>query len=256
MNAPRSLTANYGVQYQLSLATDPAAVGTNHISGASNGDWFDSGATVNVTADLDVAKAVGERYHFSAWSGASTATTLATSVTMNAPKSLTANYGVQYQLSLATNPAAVGTGNISGASDGDWFDSGSTVNLTAALNVPKAAGERYHFSAWSGASTATTVSTSVTMNAPKSLTANYGVQYQLSLATNPAAVGTGNISGASSGDWFDSGASVNVPKAAGERYHFSAWSAASTANTLSISVTMNAPKSLTANYGVQYQLSL
>ena len=151
--------------------------------------------TVNLSADLNVAKAAGERYHFANWSGASTDTTLATSVTMSAPKSLTANYGVQYQLSLATAPAAVGTTHISGASDGDWFDSGTTVNLSADLNVAKAAGERYHFANWSGASTDTTLATSVTMSAPKSLTANYGVQYQLSLATAPAAVGTSHISG-------------------------------------------------------------
>ena len=62
MSAPRSLTANYGVQYQLTLATDPAAVGTSHIAGASTGDWFDSGSTVNLTADLNVAKDTGERY--------------------------------------------------------------------------------------------------------------------------------------------------------------------------------------------------
>ena len=150
MSAPRSLTANYGVQYQLTLATAPAAVGTAHITGAATGDWFDSGSTVNVLADLNVAKATGERYHFSAWSGASTSTSLSTSVTMDAPKSLTANCNrVQYELSLATDPAAVGTVHISGAANGDWFDSGSTVNLTADQNVAKDTGERYHFSAWS-----------------------------------------------------------------------------------------------------------
>ena len=152
MSAPRWLTANYGVQYQLTLATAPGS-GTAHITGAATGDWFDSGSTVNVSADLNVAKATGERYHFSAWSGASTSTSLSTSVTMDAPKSLTANYGVQYELSLATGPAAVGTVHISGAANGDWFDSGSTVNLTADQNVAKDTGERYHFSAWSGAST-------------------------------------------------------------------------------------------------------
>src|SRR5439155_857191 len=137
----------------------------------------------------NVANGAGSRYHFSAWSGASTATTLSTSVTMSAPRSLTANYQLQYQLSLATatnpatSPSAVALSNVSGASDGDWFDSGTPVTLTATQNVANGAGSRYHFSAWSGASTATTLSTSVTMSAPRSLTANYQLQYQLSLAT-------------------------------------------------------------------------
>ena len=163
MGAPKTVTAVYVIQYQLSLATAPPAVGTVHISGAVDGGWFDSGTVVNLTADLNVAKATGERYHFSAWSGASTATTVATSVTMSAPRSLTANYGVQYQLTRSTARLRSASAHIAGASTGDWFDSGSTVNLTADLNVAKDTGERYHFSAWSGASTATTVATSVTM---------------------------------------------------------------------------------------------
>ena len=58
---------------------------------------------------------------------------------MSAPKLVTANYDTQHKLTLATNPAAVGTSNIAGASDGDWFDAGSSVTVTATANVPTAA---------------------------------------------------------------------------------------------------------------------
>jgi hypothetical protein len=261
MSAPKSVTAEYGIQYQLTLATDPAAVGTSHIAGSVSGQWFDAGATAGVVADVTVAKAAGERYHFTRWAGDSADTTLATSVTMDAPRTLTAKYGVQYQLTLATNPAAVGNGHIAGASSGDWFDDGRNVDLTADLNVAKAAGERYHFTGWSDASTASTTATSVTMSGPKSVTATYGVQYQLSLATSPAAVGTSHISGASDGDWFNSGATAGVtadeyaPIDAGSRYRFNAWSGASTATSMSTSVTMTSPKSLTAGYVKQWKVT-
>ena len=264
MSAPRSLTANYGVQYQLTLATARLRSAPPHIAGASTGDWFDSGSTVNLTADLNVAKDTGERYHFSAWSGASTATTVGTSVTMSAPRSLTANYGVQYLLTLNTSPAGVGSSNPSASPAGDsgWYDSGASVSVSATAIVPKASGERYRFDHWSGDASGSSNPVSVTMGAPKTVTAVYVTQYQLTLATAPAAVGTSHIAGAATGDWFDSGtvvnltAELNVAKATGERYHFSAWSGASTATTVATSVTMSAPRSLTANYGVQYQLTL
>ena len=54
---------------------------------------------------------------------------------MSAPKTVTANYVVQYVLSLATDPAAVGVGNIGGATDGSWHDAGTTVTLTATTPV-------------------------------------------------------------------------------------------------------------------------
>src|SRR5438876_8184787 len=119
MNAAKTLTANYQLQYQLNLAVAPTAAGTpaGLITGAVDGQWFNSGATASVTATSDVGTS-GSRYHFTAWSGASTDPTLATSVTMDAAKTLTANYQLQYQLSLATNPSAVGTSHITGASDG------------------------------------------------------------------------------------------------------------------------------------------
>ena len=61
------------------------------------------------------------RYDFRNWSGASSATTLTASVTMDAAKTLTANYTKQYKLSLATNPAAVGVSNLSGLAAGGWY---------------------------------------------------------------------------------------------------------------------------------------
>ena len=46
MSQARSITANYQLQYQLSLATAPAAVGTSHISGGSDLGWYDNGTVL------------------------------------------------------------------------------------------------------------------------------------------------------------------------------------------------------------------
>jgi uncharacterized repeat protein (TIGR01451 family) len=194
----QSVTGSFGVQYQLSLATNPVAVGTGHISGANDGDWFDSGATVNLTADQDVANGAGSRYDFRNWSGgvpSSPNTSNPVTVTMSSARSVTANYQLQYQLSLATNPVAVGTGHISGASDGDWFDSGATVNLTADQDVANGAGSRYDFRNWSGgvpSSPNTSNPVTVTMSSARSVTANYDTQYKVSFAQSGIGTDTGS----------------------------------------------------------------
>ena len=69
-NGAQSVTAAYSVQYQLSLATAPAGGGHEHISGASDGSWHDSGASVSLTADANVDILAGSsRYHFDNWTG-------------------------------------------------------------------------------------------------------------------------------------------------------------------------------------------
>ena len=86
------------------------------------------------------------RYDFRNWSGASSATTLTATVTMDAAKTLTANYTKQYKLTLATTPAAVGISNLSGLATGGWYDDGSTASITAAADVDITAGaSRYDF---------------------------------------------------------------------------------------------------------------
>ena len=105
--------------------------------------------------------------------------------------------------------------NLSGLAAGGWYDDGSTASITAAADVDITAGaSRYDFRNWSGASSATTLTASVTMMSAKTLTANYTKQYKLSLATNPAAVGVSNLSGLAAGGWYDDGSTASITAAA------------------------------------------
>jgi hypothetical protein len=224
IGAPASVTAGYTQQFQLTLATIPLAVGTSNINGASNGDWFDNGTTATVTAQQDVTIGTGSRYHFSAWSGGSTATTLSTSVTMSAPRSLTANYSTQYLLTLATSPASLGASHISGGVSGNWYDDGTVLSLNPDDTVAgPSAGSRYRFDHWTGdfpAGHASDDPLSLTMNAAKSLTAAYQLQYQLTFAQTGIGTDTGTntivtVNGSAKAksalpfnDWFDVGTTV------------------------------------------------
>ena len=86
---------------------------------------------LNLSADAQVANGSGSRYDFRNWTGDVGSPPNASnpvSVTMSQARSITANYQLQYQLSLATAPAAVGTSHISGGSNLGWYDNGTVLN--------------------------------------------------------------------------------------------------------------------------------
>ncbi len=348
VTAATAVTGTYGTQFQLSLATIPSAVGAGNISGASNGDWLSSGATVNLTAATPVLfNSANSRYVFSSWSGDATGSGNPVSVTMSAPRTVTATYGTEHKLSLATNPASVGVGSLSGGSDGTFYTQGTVLSLNAATPVLFNSGNSRHvFSSWSGDATGSGNPVSVTMSAPRTVAATYGTehkvtfdqsgiagdssgtivtvggtpfttvpqtrfwapgtnwsfssqvatgsadrryrltsgasgtigaaqagttitgtyiaQYRLTLETAPSSVGSINPSASPSSPdgFYDSGTDVNVSATglvaidATSRYRFDHWSGGATGTTNPVAVGMNAPKSVTANYVVQYLLTL
>ncbi|MDP2158027.1 MAG: CARDB domain-containing protein, partial [Nitrospirota bacterium] len=72
----------------------------------------------------------------------------------------------QYQLTTSVNPVGGGSVNPD-CSSGCWFDSGVSPSLTAIANAG------YTFSSWSGAISSTVNPTTVTMNGPITITANF-----------------------------------------------------------------------------------
>ncbi|MCX6292869.1 MAG: InlB B-repeat-containing protein, partial [Sphingobacteriales bacterium] len=156
VNANKNVVANFlATTYTLTTTAAPIAGGT--VTGGGN---YGAGATATLTA----IPATG--YTFAGWSGASSATTATTTVLMNSNATATANFKaitvVNYTLTTAANPL-VG-GSVTGAGT---YASGTVATITAT----SAAG--YSFVGWSGASTATTPTASITMTGNLSVTANF-----------------------------------------------------------------------------------
>ena len=124
------------------------------------------GTNHTIATTTPQAGATGTRYVFSNWSdgGAISHTITASS----SPATYTANFTTQYYLTTAASPSAGGT--ISPASS--WRNSGSVVSVSATAN------SGYVFSGFSGALSGTTTPQNLTMNAPKSVTANFAVSNQ------------------------------------------------------------------------------
>ncbi|MFB3915173.1 MAG: kelch repeat-containing protein [Terriglobales bacterium] len=274
-------TANFGTQYKLTRVVNPSTVpgGEGNLTpsittgtGDTSTNWYDSGAVVSIAVGTDIADGTGKRWRFDHWSGDASGTTSPVSVTMTAPRSVTANYVAQYQLTLATNPAAVGTSNItpSPTSSDGFYDDGTSVQLTAAAMVDIVAGSsRYKFKNWTGdvaSPPSTNNPVSVTMDKARSVTANYDKQYKLTLETAPdtGIGGTGNPSASpSSADGFYNendvvsvSATALVDIAAGSsRWRFDHWSGGATGSTSPVNVTMDAAKTVTANYVKQFYVT-
>ncbi len=125
---------------------------------------WNAGDQHTITVTSPQAGTAGTQYTFTQWSDGTTATT--DTVTASASTtSYTATFKTQYLLTTAVNPANSGT--VSPAS-GTFYDSGSVVNVGATANTG------YSFNGWTGpVASPSSASTTVTMSAPVSITANF-----------------------------------------------------------------------------------
>jgi hypothetical protein len=232
-------------QYSLSTAVSPPGAGTTTLNPLGTGGWYNAGTQVAVTATPIAG------YQFSGFTGIDSSSGSVGYVTMNANRSVTANFtavGAQYTLMTAVSPAGAGT--ISPAS-GSWA-SGTQVQVMAT----PAAG--YTFAGFSGSLAGTALPQSLTMNGNKAVTAIFTATPagQYSLITSVNVAGRGTVTpGAGS---YSSGSQVPVTATAAPGYTFTGFSGDLNGAVNPQSVTMNAAKSVTANFSAvaqQYYLT-
>ena len=240
-SSPATYTANFQTQYQLTISTSPAAGGT--VTPASGG-YYNSGASVSVTATANSG------FQFANWTGSvDSSSSAATSVTMSAPESVTANFTAFTSITIQTTPPGlqftVDGGAPLTAPQTVPFAPGSQHNIAVAATQPGTAGTQYVFTSWSDGNTANPRAITVGAMAA-TYTATFQTQYQLTISASPAA--GGSITPATGG-YYNAGTSVAVAAAAASGYQFSNWTGgvANAANA-STTVTMSAPETVVANF--------
>jgi uncharacterized repeat protein (TIGR02543 family) len=224
----RTITIEVHSRYSLDTITEHGQVTVT-----PDRDYYTS---IDTAVSLQAVPDTG--YTFSGWSGDASGTTNPTTITMNANKSVTANFTaapVTYALSVsATN------GTVTKTPDQTGYASGQSVTLQATPNAG------YAFSSWSGDASGTTNPSTVTMNGSKSVTANFTavpVTYALSVsATNGTVTKTPNQTS------YTSGQTVTLQATPNTGYTFSGWSGDASGTTNPTTVTMNANKSVTASF--------
>ncbi len=241
MNANKTVTANFQqITYTLTTSASPSAGGS--VSRNPNASSYASGTQVTLTA----TPAAG--YTFTGWSGDASGSSTTTTVTMNSSKTVTANFQ-QITYTLATNASPSAGGSVSRNPNASSYASGTSVTLTAT----PAAG--FTFSGWSGDATGSASSTSVIMDANKTVTATFTPvspnTYTLGTTSAPSAGGT--VSG---GGVYNSGTVATITATPAAGYSFTGWSGDAGGNNATTTVTMDANKSVTANFAlITYTLS-
>jgi hypothetical protein len=176
-----------------------------------------------------------------AWSGGGcSGTSLTCTVSLaSANQAVTATFGPAPQPVTVNVPAGV-----SFTLNGTAYTGSQSVNLapgtyTLFTTTPQdlGAGSRAVFASWSNNGD---ISQSITVSAARfTITGNFTTQHQLTTAA-----GTGGTVLPATGNFYDAGTVVNVSATPAPGYLFGSWTGPVVNNT----VTMDAPKSITANF--------
>jgi hypothetical protein len=179
---PVSDKAVYTRQFFLTTATAPSFLAAVDPSLTPSG-WHDEGEVVALDTSTPINTAPGTRYRFDHWSGDAAALTPHTTVTMTAPKTATANYVLQYLLTVQTSGLGANLTHISNSSGllgtaNDtaplvvWIDADTGGTLSADANVNGAGGIQYFFQGFAPPPPAT-------LTSPLTTTAVYKTMAQL-----------------------------------------------------------------------------
>lgn len=155
-----SIEITVGDPAQYTLTTNIIGSGSVSSNPEPSGGTFSDGTVVTLTAIPDAG------YQFTDWSGDVSGASNTTTVTMNSDKSVTANFSViTYTLTTSTN----GDGSVTLSPTGGVYEEGTVVTLTA---VPDSGNK---FVNWTGATSGTSNTTTVTVDSHKSVTASFGI---------------------------------------------------------------------------------
>jgi len=217
------------ITFTLTTTADPADGGS--ISRDPDKDIYAVDEQVTVTA------ANYDHYTFTGWSGAVKSKNAAVTITMDGNKSLTAGFALN-KYTLTTNLSIDGGGIIRREPYGEDYDAGKDVTVKVEPN------EGYVFTGWSGALTSADAEVLIHMDGDKTLTANFIKTYKLTVYVN----GNGSVSRDPDRLRYNEGAAVTVTAEPGDGYLFNGWSGKYASAEISVTVTMDGDKELTANF--------
>ena len=231
MNSDKSVTAKFKPVFDLTVSADPPIGGIVLPGGTTS---YLSSAHVTVLAHSSLG------YQFSSWSGDCSGSSPCV-VTMDANKSVTANFARVFDLTVASSPA---NGGIVFPSETTSYAENHQVIVTARP------GYGYGFSGWDGECSGYGQCV-VTMDADKTVTANFVRQFFLTTAASPAEGGTVSPAGTTQ---HAEGAEVTVTVSPAEGYGFSGWSGDCSGIDACV-VMMDGDKTVTADFFTRFTLT-
>jgi uncharacterized repeat protein (TIGR02543 family) len=267
VTAAETVTGTYETQYMLTMATN---FGTTDPSPGDH--WYDEGTILTITATAPTPGA-GEQYVWNGWTGSGTGkytgpdNPAIDEVTMSGPITETASWTDQYYLTVNSDRDTPG-------GEG-WYDSGDAAYATLTDGtVPGATGVQYVFTGWSDDASGTGLTSDpITMDGPKTATANWMTQYQVTFTSSGIGSDTGTTTVVTINTveyqqgtplqqaWFDSGSTIDyaysdpVTATTGKRY---AWISTSglAQSGKSGTFTVTGTGTVTGTYKTQYYFTV
>ena len=163
MDSAKTVTAVYELQYYLAV-NSPANLPQVQGSG-----WYNSGDSAKLTLPSLVIGGNESRWVFTGWNvdGANGSVASAEVIQMGAPHTVSAVYKQQYYLTVRSDQGGVTSGS-------GWYDAGTQAQISASTPPNPAYGITMIFNGWNGTVTSpANQSTTVLMNAPKTVTATW-----------------------------------------------------------------------------------
>jgi len=254
-SSSQTVTANFKTQYYLTMAANPSSGGS--VSPSSG--WRDADTSVQIHATTNSG------WTFTSWTGSGSGSYSGSdnprTITMNGPITETANFQQStVSITITSNPTGSGFVGVDGNSittprTYSWIV-GSTHTLEAVSPVSGGTGIQYIWTSWSDGGART--HTYTVPSSPQTATANYKVQYQLTMQANPAGGGSTNPSVGT--HWYDSGSSVQIQATPNSGYVFTSWSGSGSGSYTGPSnprtITINGPIIETANFQRKYTVTV
>ncbi len=256
---PDLLTATFNPAALAGFFTNPPGLSLT-VDGRSNWTTYNFtwgiGETHTVSAPAQQTDAQGRLWNFTGWSNGGTQSQSVTVTAANIVSSirLTANYTESAHLTV--NSALGGSVTINGAACTVPCDIykplGTQLDIATPPSVPVAAGSRQDFLSWSvsGAAASSTAATGdllVTLGADTATVAPvYHLMNLLTTGSTPPSGATFTMQPSSPDGYYDSKASVTVTAAALPGFKFRAWNGDLTGLAMTGTLTMTAPRFVTA----------
>ena len=234
---PTFLLATFATEYQVTITSTPTGrnVTLDGVTASTPATFWKTAGTYTVSAASPQFQGGGWRYTFASWNDSGARSH---DIVVSGPTDLAVTFTTSVLLTVVS-----AHGNVVG--DG-WYDLGDTASLHANATAPGDAVTRYAFTGWSGDATGTSADVQVIMNGPKTVTASWATEYMLNVTS-----AHGTVTGAG---WHRAGTVVNVTLGAievndgGKTWQFVDWTGDATGTAATVTVTMNAAKSVTANW--------
>ena len=259
MDAAKSVTATFDSSgtKTLTVARDGAGSGTitSNPAGINCGGTcsfaFTNNASVTLTATPDAGST------FIGWSGACSGTGVC-NLTMDTSKSATATFDTTTKF-LSVTLTGLGTGSVTSSPAG--INCGATCSYAFANNtsvtLTATAGASSTFTGWSGAGCSGTGTCVVTMDAVKTVAANFDSTATSTLTITRSGTGSGRVT-STNNPYIDCGTAcsyaystntvVTLSASANASSSFTGWSGAGCSGTGTCTVTMDAAKTVTATF--------